>query len=93
MPISQGVSGGVLVHKVMPVYPPEARQTHAQGIVVIEGTVTEQGQLADLKLMSGPTVLANSAMEAVRKWRYTPYILNGKAIRKSVRISISFLAP
>jgi len=93
VPISQGVSGGVLVHKVMPVYPPEARQTHAQGIVVIEGTVTEQGQLVDLKLMSGPTVLANSAMEAVRKWRYTPYILNGKAIRKSVRISISFLAP
>jgi TonB family protein len=93
VPISQGVSGGVLVHKVMPVYPPEARQTHAQGIVVIEGTVTEQGQLEDLKLISGPTVLANSAMEAVRKWRYTPYILNGKPIRKNARISISFLAP
>jgi periplasmic protein TonB len=46
-----------------------------------------------LKLVSGPPLLANAAIDAVSKWRYTPYVLNGKPVRKSARISISFIAP
>jgi TonB family protein len=91
VPISQGVSGGTLVHKVMPVYPSEARQLHVQGTVVLDATINEQGQMEDLKLVSGSPLLAQAAMDAVRKWRYSPYLLNGKPVRKETQISISFI--
>ncbi|HMJ23862.1 MAG TPA: TonB family protein [Terriglobales bacterium] len=92
-PISRGVSGGVLVHRVLPVYPSAARQSHVQGTVVLEGTVSERGQVEDLQVVSGPPLLAEAAMDAVRKWRYTPYLLNGMPVRKQTRINISFISP
>jgi len=93
VPVSQGIAGGVLVHKVLPVYPPEARDAHVHGTVVLDGMVTERGQVEDLKLVSGHPVLAKAAMDAVKQWRYTPYLLNGKPIRKQTRINIDFIAP
>ncbi|MGH9546429.1 MAG: TonB family protein [Terriglobales bacterium] len=92
-PISQGVSGGVLLHKVQPVYPPEARRMHMEGSVVIDAMVTAQGQVDNLQLVSGNPVLASAAMDAVRRWRYSPYLLNGNPIPKQTRITISFIAP
>jgi TonB family protein len=93
VPVSQGVAGGVLVSKVQPVYPPEARRMHVQGNVVIDATVTAQGQVDDVKLVSGHPLLAPAALDAVRRWRYTPYTLNGNPIPKETRITISFIAP
>ena len=93
VPISQGVTGGVLVHKVQPIYPPEARRMRVQGSVVIDAKVTTKGQLEELKLVSGDPLLASAAMDAVRRWRYTPYSLNGQPIAKETRITISFIAP
>ncbi|HYM07974.1 MAG TPA: TonB family protein [Terriglobales bacterium] len=93
VPISQGVGGGVLVHKVQPVYPAEARRMHVEGNVVIDAVVTEQGSVEDLKLVSGDPLLAPAALDAVRRWRYAPYSLNGKPIPKPTRITISFIAP
>jgi TonB family protein len=93
VPISQGTSGGVLVYKVQPLYPAEARRMRVQGNVVIDAMVTAQGQVDDLKLVSGDSMLAAAAMDAVRRWRYTPYLLNGKPIPKQTRITVSFIAP
>jgi TonB family protein len=93
VPISRGVAGGVLTYKVQPVYPPEARRMHVQGNVVIDATVTAQGQVDEVKLVSGDAILAAAALDAVRRWRYTPYSLNGKPIPKQTRITISFIAP
>ena len=93
VPISRGVAGGVLTYKVQPVYPPEARRMHVQGNVVIDATVTAQGQVDEVKLVSGDAMLAAAALDAVRRWRYTPYSLNGKPIPKQTRITISFIAP
>jgi protein TonB len=93
VPISQGVTGGVLLHKVQPIYPPEARRMHVQGSVVIDAKVTAKGQVEELKLVSGDPLLAPTAMDAVRRWRYTPYSLNGQPIAKETRITISFIAP
>ncbi len=90
-PIARGVAGGILVHKVLPVYPSEARQAHVQGTVVLEATVTERGQVENLKVVSGPPILAEAAIEAVRKWRYTPNLLDGKLVRKQTQISITFI--
>jgi protein TonB len=92
-PLSQGVAGGILQHKIQPIYPLEARRVRLEGDVVLEAMVTVEGQVEDLKLISGNPVLAQAAMDAVRQWRYSPYLLNGKPVRKDTRITISFIAP
>jgi protein TonB len=92
-PVSQGVAGGVLIRKVQPIYPPEARRGHLQGKVVLDAVVTVQGEIEQLKLVKGDVILAKAAMDAVRQWRYSPYSLNGKVIPKETRITISFIAP
>jgi len=91
VPISQGVTGGVLLQKVQPVYPSEARQLHVKGTVVLAGTINERGQIEDVKLVSGSPLLAGAAMDAVRRWHYSPYLLNGKPVRKETEISITFI--
>jgi TonB family protein len=91
-PISQGVTGGILQHKVPPVYPLEARRVRLEGNVVLEAMVTAQGRVEDLKVISGNPLLAQAAMHAVNQWRYTPYLLNGEPVRKEIRITISFVA-
>ena len=93
VPISQGTSGGVLVHKVQPVYPAEARRLHVAGSVVIDAVVNVEGQVDELKLVSGDPLLSAAALDAVRKWEYSPYLLNGKPIPRQTRITISFIAP
>ena len=93
IPVSQGTTGGVLLHKVQPVYPAEARRLHMTGSVVMDAIVNVEGQVDDLKLVSGDPLLSAAAMDAVRKWRYSPYLLNGKPIPRQTRITISFIAP
>jgi TonB family protein len=66
---------------------------HVQGSVVIDAKITVKGQVEDLKLISGDPLLAAAAMDAVHRWRYTPYSLNGRPIDKETRITISFIAP
>ncbi len=90
--ISESLSGGVLLHKVQPIYPTQARQARVQGNVVLDAVVSEQGRVEDVKVVTGSPMLAESAMEAVRQWRYTPYLLNGKPIKKQTRINITFIA-
>jgi TonB family protein len=89
---TESFAGGVLVHKVLPVYPAQARQARIQGNVVLEAVISERGQIEDLKVVSGPPILAPAAVDAVRQWRYTPYLLNGKPIKKQTQINISFIA-
>jgi TonB family protein len=90
MPVSQGVTGGILLHKVQPAYPSEARRSHLEGVVALEAVITEQGQIEDLKVISGPPALAQAAVNAVSQWRYSPYMLNGKPVRKQTRVNITF---
>ena len=90
-PISQ-ISGGTLVHKVQPIYSSQARSLHLQGDVVLEATINEQGQIEDLQVVSGHPLLAEAAKDAVSRWRYTPFALNGQPVRKQTRITISFVS-
>ena len=90
--VSESLSGGVLVHKVQPIYPTQARQARVQGNVVLDAVVSEQGRVEEVKVVAGSPMLAQAAMEAVRQWRYTPYLLNGKPIKKQTRINITFIA-
>jgi TonB family protein len=92
-PVSQGVTGGVLTHKVQPVYPSQAIPMRLGGAVVLGATVTEDGRVRDLNVLRGNSLLAQAAISAVSQWRYKPYLLNGKAIPMKTEITVDFKAP
>jgi TonB family protein len=91
--LSQGVSGGLLERKVLPIYPIEARSKRLQGPVVLQAVIDEAGNVRDLRTVSGDSILARSAMDAVRQWRYQPYRLNGQPVKTSTQITVNFTLP
>jgi len=88
--VSQGVSQGLLIKRVQPKYPAEALASHAQGTVLIEATIDKEGNVAHPKVLSGNSVLAKAALDAVRQWRYKPYYLNGEPVEIQTQITINF---
>jgi TonB family protein len=90
---SQGISEATLLHKVQPIYPATARSQRMEGSVVLELTIGENGSPRDLKVVSGPPILAGAAIEAVRQWRYRPARLNGNPVAAQKQITVSFTAP
>lgn len=61
--------------------------------MVLQATIAEDGTVRDLKMMSGHTLLVRAAIDAVRHWRYSPFLLNGKPFQKEADISIDFKLP
>jgi TonB family protein len=91
--LSQGVSQGLLLKKVSPVYPPMALQMHKEGAVELLATVSKQGAITNVKVLSGDSMLAQAAVDAVRQWKYRPYLLNGEPVDIQTQITINFKAP
>jgi len=88
--VSQGVSQGLLIHKVTPQYPPLARQARIQGTVVLQAVIGKDGSIQGLHVVSGHPMLTNSALEAVKEWRYKPYYLNGEPVEVETTINVNF---
>lgn len=88
--ISQGVATGLLASKVQPIYPPSARTSRIQGVVVLQAEISPAGDVAELKLISGDPMLAPAAIDAVKQWKYRPYLLNGKAVGAETQVTVSF---
>jgi protein TonB len=88
--VSQGVSQGLLIHRVQPMYPPLARQARIQGTVVLQAEISKDGTIENLRLISGHPMLAPSAIEAVKQWRYKPYFLNGEPVAVETQITVNF---
>jgi protein TonB len=88
--VSQGVSQGLLIHKVQPQYPPLARQARIQGTVVLQALIGKDGAIQNLHVVSGHPMLTNSALEAVKEWRYKPYYLNGEPVEVETTINVNF---
>jgi len=88
--VSQGVSQGLVIKRVQPKYPSSALAIHAEGAVQIEATVDKQGNVTNVKVLSGQAVLARAALEAVRQWRYKPYYLNGQPVEIQTQITVNF---
>ena len=91
--ISQGVSQGLIVKKVQPVYPPQARQTRLEGIIELQARVSESGSISGVKQLSGDPVLGRAAMDAVRQWKYKPYFLNGEPVEVETQVTVNFKLP
>jgi periplasmic protein TonB len=88
--VSSGVVQGLLVRKVNPVYPPLARQARIQGTVILQAQISKEGNIENLTLISGHPMLAPAAIEAVKQWKYRPYLLNGEPCEVDTQIMVNF---
>src|SRR5437016_11268136 len=88
--VSQGVSQGLLVRKVQPNYPPLARQARIQGSVLLQAEISKDGSIQNLRLISGHPMLAPAAIEAVKQWKYKPYLLNGEPVEVETTVQVNF---
>ena len=88
--ISQGVSQGLLVKKVQPLYPSIARQLRLHGSVQLLATIDKSGNTTKVQLLSGDPMLARSATDAVKQWKYRPYLLNGSPVEIETQITVVF---
>ena len=88
--VSQGVSQGLIIKKVQPPYPPLARQARIQGQVILQAEISKDGTIENLRLISGHPMLAPAAIEAVKQWRYKPYLLNGEPVAVETTVMVNF---
>jgi len=88
--VSQGVMQGMVISKVQPVYPADAKAARIQGSVVIAAIIGKDGNIQSERLISGHPLLAPAAMDAVKQWKYRPYLLNGQAMEVDTQVTINF---
>ncbi len=88
--VSSGVQSGLLVRKVPPSYPPLARQARIQGTVILQAQISKDGNIMNLQLISGHPMLAPAAIEAVKQWKYKPYLLNGEPVEVETQVQVNF---
>jgi len=88
--VSSGVASGNLINKVQPVYPPIARTNRIAGQVVLHALISKNGNIENLQVVSGHPMLTQSALEAVRQWKYKPYLLNGEPVEVETTIQVNF---
>jgi len=91
--ISQGVSQGLLIKKVPPSYPSNALRMHIEGAVELTATISKAGLISQIKVLSGDPQLTKAATDAVKQWKYKPYLLNGEPVEIQTQITINFKLP
>jgi protein TonB len=91
--VSQGVSQGLLVSRVDPVYPEQAKQAGIQGTVVLSAIISADGSVKSLRLVSGHPALTSAAIDAVKQWKYRPYLLNGRPVDYETTVTVKFTLP
>jgi periplasmic protein TonB len=82
---------GNLIYRVQPVYPPLARQARIQGAVQLRAVISKTGTIEHLTLESGHPMLAGAALDAVRQWRYRPYLLNDEPVEIETQVIVNFV--
>jgi protein TonB len=84
------ISEGNLIRRVQPAYPALARSARIHGVVVLQAVISRQGTIENLKVVSGHPMLLPAAVDAVRQWRYRPYILNNEPVEVETQITVNF---
>jgi periplasmic protein TonB len=88
--VSTGVLQGMLIAPIRPVYPVIAKAAGVQGTVVVEAVISRTGTIESLHVVSGPAMLQNAALDAIRQARYQPYRLNGDPTEVQTTITVNF---
>jgi protein TonB len=89
--ISAGVAVGLLAKHDPPTYPAEAKAAGVSGTVVLQALIGTDGHVDKLDVISGPAVLQQAALDAVRKWVYRPYLLNCEPILVNTVVNVVFI--
>ena len=89
--VNQGVSQGLLIKKVNPIYPADARYAGIQGTVRLSAVINKNGDVIDLEVLDGPIELVVSAVNAVRKWKYRPYLLMGDPVEVQTEVQVNYI--
>ncbi len=85
-----GDAAQIISRPVEPDYPLLARQMRVQGAVVLQALIARDGNIQDLRILSGPTILSTAAREAVKQWRFKPYLQSGERVETEARITVNF---
>jgi protein TonB len=88
--VSSGVMQGNRIGGQMPQYPAIAKAARIQGTVVLQATISKDGTITNLHVIGGPPMLQAAALEAVRTWRYKPYLLNGEPVEVETQVNVVF---
>jgi len=88
--VGGNVSAANLIHKVTPTYPPLAKAARVQGTVKFEAVIAKDGSIQNLKMISGPPLLVQAALQAVQQWQYRPTLLNGEPVEVITTIDVNF---
>ena len=80
----------LITHKTEPIYPEAARNANIQGVVVLETVIGPDGNVVDVRAVSGPDELATAAVDAVKWWRFQPYLANGQAVQVKTTLAVEF---
>jgi protein TonB len=91
--ISQGVSQGLIQKRVLPIYPRSALAMHVEGAVELMATISKSGAITGVKVLKGNAQLSESAVAAVKQWKYKPYLLNGEPVEIQTQITVNFKLP
>jgi TonB family protein len=80
----------LVAHQVTPNYPLLAKQMKVQGAVVLQALIGKEGSIQDLQVLSGPSILSSAAREAVKQWRFKPYLQSGQPVETQAKITVNF---
>ncbi len=88
--VSSVLMQGMLIYKVVPTYPAVAQAIRASGTVVLQATISRTGAIENLRVVEGPAMLRQAAVDAVKQWRYRPYLLNGQPVEVETTVDVQF---
>jgi periplasmic protein TonB len=84
------IAQSLLVTKVVPTYPALARQARVQGEVVLDVDISKEGMIEGLRTLTGHPMRIPAAIDAVKQWRYKPYLLNGEPVPVQTQVTVNF---
>jgi protein TonB len=93
MNVSQGVSQGLVIKKIAPSYPANALRMRVEGSVQLLATISKKGDISAVKILSGEPSLARAAADAVKQWKYKPYLLDGSPVEIQTQVTVNFKLP
>jgi protein TonB len=90
LPVSRMMEGNLIL-RIQPDYPSLARQVRVQGQVVLRAVISREGTIENLQVLRGHPMLVRAAVDAVRRWRYRPYVLNGEPVEVETEVTVNFV--
>ena len=88
--LTSHLAASTIIYKTVPQYPPIAKATHTEGTVVLEAMISKTGTIEGLHVISGSPMLQQAAIDAVKTWRYRPYMLNGQPVEVETTVNVIF---